>query len=313
VWREVRSGDQNYTSIPGREMGVLIQPQARFPGQGVTSTAGEAWRQYRNGPVTVYGGWLVVIVALAIAVFYAIKGPMKLHEKPSGRMIERFNTIERTAHWCMGISFVVLAISGLILLFGKHVLLPVVGYTLFAWLSSLAKNLHNFVGPFFILSVLVFVVLYIKDNLPAAHDIKWFAKGGGMLTGEHVPSGRFNAGEKTFFWGGVVVLTIVMAATGLVLLFPNFEQLRTTMQQMSIIHAIAGIIFIAMSFGHIYMGTVGMEGAYQSMRSGYVDEVWAKEHHELWYNELKSRRPSAAPGGAVPAGAPRAGRDDTGG
>lgn len=311
VWREVKSGEQNYTSIPGREAGVLIQPRARFPGQDAASTAGEAWRKYRNGPVTVYGGWLLVVIGLGLAAFYAVKGPLKLHEKPSGRMIERFSAVERAAHWTMAISFIVLALSGLTMLFGKHVLLPVIGYTLFAWLSALAKNLHNFVGPVFILSVLVFVVMFIKDNFPAVRDIEWLMKGGGLLSGKQVPSARFNAGEKIYFWVGVIGLTVLMAITGIVLLFPNFEQLRVTMQQMSIIHAVGAILYIAMASFHIYLGTAGMEGAYQIMRTGYADEAWAKEHHSIWYEEVKSRRPSA-PAGAVPAGAPRARRDETG-
>ena len=132
VWREVKSGQPNYTSIPGREVGVLVQPQARFPGQEMMTTAGEAWRNFRNGPITFYGGWLVVLVCAVIAAIYFTQGPIKLHEKPSGRMLERFSLAERWAHWVMAISFCVLGVSGLIILFGKHVLLPVLGYTLFA-------------------------------------------------------------------------------------------------------------------------------------------------------------------------------------
>jgi formate dehydrogenase subunit gamma len=200
---------------------------------------------------------------------------------------------------------VVLGISGLVMLFGKHVLLPVIGYTLFAWLTALGKNLHNFVGPFFIVATLIFIFLFIRDNLPRAYDIQWFAKSWAYVTGKaHVPSGRFNAGEKTWFWGGVVALSVVVAWSGLILLFPNFDQTRAVMQQAWIWHAVAAIVYIALSLGHIYLGTLGVEGAYQAMRTGYVDEVWAKEHHEIWYNEVKSgQRPQAA-GGAVPAGAP---------
>lgn len=300
VWSEVRSGQPNYTSIPGREAGVLIQPQARFIGQERFSTAGEAWRQFRNGPLTFWGGWLLVLVTLAIAALYFAKGPIQLHEKPTGRLIERFTPAERWAHWTMGISFVVLGITGLIILFGKHVLLPIIGYTLFAWLSSLAKNLHNFVAPLFIASLLVFIVMYVKDNLPKAYDFAWFGKViGFFFRGEHIPSGRFNAGEKAWFWGGVVVLCLIVSVSGLVLLFPNFEQLRTTMQQAHVVHAVAALLVIAAALGHIYMGTIGVEGAYQSMRTGYVDEVWAKEHHLYWYEEVKSGKASAA-AGAVP-------------
>lgn len=292
VWRDVRKeGQEHYTSIKGRETGVLVQ------------SAGETWRQIRNGPVTFYGGWLVVLAALAVAAIYFAKGPVKLHDKPTGRVIERFTPAERWAHWVMGISFVVLGISGLIILFGKHVLLPVIGYTLFAWLTALAKNLHNFVAPLFAVSLVVFILMYLRDNLPKAHDFSWFAKAPGFFAGKHVPSGRFNGGEKAWFWGGVVVLSIALVVSGAILLFPNFDQVRSTMQQASIVHMIAAVLVIAAAIGHIYMGTVGVEGAYQAMRTGYVDEVWAREHHEYWYNEVKSGAKGAA-GGAVPAGAP---------
>jgi formate dehydrogenase subunit gamma len=293
VWREVRKeGSQdNYTSIKGREVNVLVQ------------SAGNTWRQIRNGPITFYGGWLIVIVALILAAIYFAKGPVKLHDKPSGRMLERFTVAERWAHWVMGISFVVLGITGLIILFGKHVLLPVIGYTLFAWLTALAKNLHNFVAPLFAVSLVVFILMFIRDNLPKAYDFSWFAKAPGFFAGKHIPSGRFNGGEKVWFWGGVVVLSLVLVGSGAVLLFPNFDQVRATMQQASVIHMISALLVISASLGHIYLGTVGVEGAYQAMRSGYVDEVWAKEHHELWYNEVK-RGVKPAPRGAVPAGAP---------
>lgn len=302
VWREVRSGDANYTTTRGPEAGVLIQPQARFPGQQVSSTAGESWRNYRNGPITFLGGWLIVLVALAIGVFYLWKGAIKLHEAPTGRMVQRFDTVERWAHWTMAISFCVLAVSGLVILFGKYVLLPVIGYTLFAWLTMLMKYLHNFIGPLFIVSTLFFVVLYLKDNLPKLYDLEWLAKAGGLVSGKHVPSGRFNAGEKSWFWLGVVGLGVVMSVTGVILLFPNFEQVRTTMQQANIVHGAGAIVFIVMSFGHIYMGTLGVEGAYQSMRTGYVDEVWAKEHHEYWYNDVKAGKVAqpATPSGGAP-------------
>jgi formate dehydrogenase subunit gamma len=301
VWREVRSGQPNFTNAQGREAGVLVQPQARFPGQESMTTAGEAWRQFRNGPITFYGGWLVVLVCAIVAAIYFAQGPIKLHDKPSGRMIERFSLAERWAHWVMAISFCVLAVSGMILLFGKHVLLPVIGYTLFAWLSALAKNLHNFVAPLFMVSLLVFIVMYIKDNLPEKGDLAWFANGWKIFKGEHLPSGRFNAGEKAWFWGGVVVLCLVISVSGLVLLFPNVAafELRATFQQASVVHAIAAVLVIAAGIGHIYMGTVGVEGAYGNMRDGVTDETWAKEHHQYWYEDVKSGK-VAAKTGATP-------------
>ena len=289
VWREVRSGQPNYASVPGREAGVLVQPAARFPGQDAMTTAGEAWRKFRNGPVTFYGGWLVVLVTRAIAAFYFVKGPLKLHERPSGRMIERFSVAERWTHWIVAISFCILGVSGLIILFGKHVLLPIFGYTLFAWLTALSKNLHNFVAPLFIAGLAVMILMFAKDNLYQRGDFQWLINGWKMFTsGEHVPSWRFNMGEKVYFWAGVVGLCLVLCVTGLIMLFPNFDQVRATMQQANILHAVAAVIMIVFALGHIYVGTIGVEGAYRNMRDGFTDETWAKEHHEYWYNDVKS-------------------------
>ncbi|TSA16508.1 MAG: formate dehydrogenase subunit gamma [Betaproteobacteria bacterium] len=295
TWREVRSGKEGYTSVKGRETGVLIQ------------TEGETWRRLRNGPITQYGGWLVVLVLIAMAVFYKVRGPMGLHGPLTGKLIERFSGFERIAHWSMAISFCVLAVSGLTMLFGKHVLLPVIGHTLFSWLAELGKTLHNFVGPIFIFSIVVFVMKFIGDNWPRAYDLTWLAKGGGVIGDEVVPAGRFNAGEKIWFWGGVIGLGTASSVSGLVLDFPNFDQSRSLMMIANIVHVISAVWFIAWSITHIYLGTVGTTGAYEGMRNGYVDETWAREHAQYWYEDVKAGRrelPSGAPGGAAAASAP---------
>ncbi len=289
VWREVRSGKGEYTSVKGRETGILIQ------------TEGETWRKLRNGPITFYGGWLVVLALITIGVFYKVRGPIGLHGTPSGKMIERFSSFERIAHWTMAISFCILAVTGLTLLFGKHVLLPLIGHTLFSWLAELGKFLHNFTGPVFMFSIVVFVVTFIRDNFPRAYDFTWLAKGGGVLSGEVVPAGRFNAGEKAWFWGGVIGLGVVSSASGLVLDFPNFDQSRSLMMLANIVHVIAALWFIIWSFTHIYLGTVGMAGAYEGMRNGYVDETWAREHAQYWYEEVKSGRRALPSGTPAPA------------
>lgn len=292
VWRDVRGGGNPYqtTQVRGPESSVLVQ------------SAGETWRQIRNGPVTVYGGWLLVVAFLAIALFYFLKGALKVHGRPTGRMVQRFSTWERMVHWSTAISFCILAITGLITIFGRYVLLPAFGYTLFSWLAIFAKNLHNFVGPLFIVLTVVIFLTFVKDNLLRAYDWLWVRKAGGLLSGEHVPSGRFNAGEKAWFWLGVTLLGITLGVTGLIMDFPNFAQTRATMQLANIIHATAAMLFIVMSFGHIYLGTVGVEGAYQSMRNGFIDESWVKEHHEYWYNEAvanQGRAPGSAPSTAA--------------
>ena len=294
VWREVRKegSQENYTSIKGRETNVLVQ------------SAGNTWRQIRNGPVTFYGGWLVVLVALVILAFYFTFGPVKLHGRPTGRVVRRFTPLDQIVHWSVAISFVILGLSGLLMLFGKHVLLPIIGYTLFAWLTALGKNLHNFVAPLFMVSIVAMIVLYVRHNLPKAYDLNFLLNAFAVMAkGKHIPSGKFNGGEKIWFWGGVVVLSIIVSWSGLILLFPNFDQTRAVMQEAWIWHAVAALLYISISFGHIYLGTIGLEGSYQAMRSGYVDETWAKEHHQYWYDEVKSGA-SVPSGGAVPAGAP---------
>ena len=270
-----------YASIPGVDTNRLIQG------------AGREWREFRNGPMTQMGGWLLVIVLALLAIFYLIKGKIRLHGAPTGRLIERFNAVERAAHWVMAISFVFLAITGIVILFGKHIVLPWLGYTGFAWLSVVSKNIHNFVGPLFIFSMLVMFLVFVRDNMFRSYDWKWIGKFGGMFSkGGEVPSGRFNGMEKMWFWGGLVLLGTIVSITGLILDFPNWNQGRQLMQQANVIHAIAAILFIAGAFGHIYIGTIGMEGAYRGMRDGYVDETWAQQHHSLWYEEVKAgKRP----------------------
>ena len=295
VWREVRSGavgPYNTSTVQGRETNVLIQ------------SWGDTWRRIRNGPVMFYGGWLLVLAVAAMLGLYLWKGPVKLSEPLSGRQMRRFTALEMTVHWSTAISFCLLGLSGLIMFFGKHVLLPLMGYTLFGLLTQLSKNVHNFIAPLFIVSAAVMVIIWARDNLLRSYDFTWLRRAWAFfLKNEHIPSGRFNGGEKMWFWGGVLLLSIIMAWSGLVLLFPNFDQTRHTMQEAWIWHVTAAVLYIAAGLGHIYMGTIGVEYTYGNMRHGYCDETWAKEHHLFWYEEVKAGRRAPA-GGAVPAGAP---------
>ncbi len=304
VWRQVGEGVTGFTSLPSREApeaGNLIQPFVQYPGSRLTN-AGEAWRQVRNNWLIPYGGALLLIVMGAIALFYVSKGTIKQHGTDSGRKIERFTPFERSAHWSNAIAFCILGISGIVMAFGKFFLLPVMGLTLFGWLTYALKNLHNFAGPVFAVSLVIIFVTFLRDNLPSRGDLVWLLKGGGLLSGKEVPSHRFNAGEKLVFWGGVFFLGIVVVGSGLVLdkLLPGLLYVRDTMQIAHMIHAAAAVLMLAMFIGHIYIGTIGMQGAYQGMRTGYVDETWAREHHEFWYDDIKAgkipaQRTQAAP------------------
>ncbi|WP_210544864.1 formate dehydrogenase subunit gamma [Rhodoferax sp. PAMC 29310] len=292
MWRKVGEGVTGFSSLPkseAPEAGNLIQPFVQYPGSRLT-TAGEAWRQVRNNWIIPYGGSLLLIVAGAIALYYWRKGMMMLHGVETGRKIERFTPFERSAHWSNAIAFVALAISGLVMAFGKFFLLPIMGSTLFGWLTYALKNLHNFAGPLFAVSLLVVFFTFLKDNFLSKEDLTWIKKGGGLLSGTEVPSHRFNAGEKVVFWGGVLGLGLIVVASGLVLdkLIPGLIYERGTMQIAHMVHAVATLVMVVMFMGHIYMGTIGMQGAYKAMRTGYVDETWAKEHHELWLDDIKS-------------------------
>ena len=310
MWRQVGAGVNGYTSLPASvapEAGNLIQPFVQYPGSKLT-TAGEAWRQVRNNWIIPYGGSLLLIVTLAIALFYYGKGTMKLHGAETGRKIERFTPLERAAHWTNAIAFVLLAVSGVVMAFGKYFILPVIGTTLFGYFTYFLKNVHNFAGPLFAVSLIIVFVTFLKDNWPSKEDITWLLKGGGMFSGHEVPSHRFNAGEKVVFWFGVLGLGVIVVASGLVLdmLIPGLIYERSTMQIANMIHGVSTVLMMAMFLGHIYMGTIGMQGAFSAMREGYVDETWAKEHHELWYNDIKAgkipaqRSPEAvAHGGAA--------------
>lgn len=286
LWREVRSGEPQVTTVRGRETNVLIQPQ------------GQTWRAARV-PIIFWGGILLALAVGGLALFYLWRGTMSSPRKPGDRIIERFSPMDRYAHWFVAIVWVTLAITGLVLSLGKSVLLPLIGYTLFSWLATLAKNLHNFIGPLLIVGVPWLFLRFIRDNGVSGDDVRWFTHITGYFKGHEYPSGRFNAGEKVVFWLVLVVASTTLIVTGLILLFPNFDQTRSTMQVTNVIHMLAAYLSIALALVHIYLGTLGMEGAYRAMRDGYVDASWAEHHHQRWYQEVaagKARQKFVAPG-----------------
>jgi formate dehydrogenase subunit gamma len=276
VWSEIRSGAPQITTVRGRETNILIQPE------------GQTWRAVRV-PLLTLGGTLFAMALVGLAVFYFLRGPMTVHG-PHGRLIQRFSPNDRWAHWLLAIVWVTLAITGLVLSLGKSVLLPLIGYTLFSWLATLAKNLHNFIGPVLLIAVPWMFVRFIRYNGIGVEDFRWFANIVGYFKGHEYPSGKFNAGEKLVFWFVLVLFSTVLIASGLVLLFPNFDQDRQAMQLANIVHVIAAYLAIALACVHIYLGTIGMTGAFRAMKDGYVDESWAKHHHLRWYEDVVAGR-----------------------
>ncbi|MEK7245589.1 MAG: formate dehydrogenase subunit gamma [Pseudomonadota bacterium] len=287
VWRQVRRGQA--FSLSGTTSGTPVLVQSE----------GELWRSLRNGPISTYGGWLLVLAGAGVALFFLVRGRVRLAHR-SGRTLPRFSHAERAAHWFVAAIFILLALSGLVILFGKYVLQPAIGVGAFAVVASAALQGHNLFGPLFAAGIVVMFVLYLKDNLPRAADFVWLLKGGVFFRG-HVSAWKFNFGEKAWFWisslGG-----FALAATGLLLDFPWLAETVQQLQLAHIIHAIAAVVVIAASFGHMYLGTVGGEGALEGMTTGRVDEAWALEHHDLWAKEVvedeKKKAVQAAPQGA---------------
>ena len=245
-WREVRAGEAGVTTVRGTESGVLVSPD------------GNTWRQIRNGPLTVYGGSLLLLIAIGIGLFHRRNGMYRLKEKATGKTMVRFSKWERGVHWLVAISFICLALSGLNMLFGKHLLLPLMGHVLFSWLAGLGKFIHNVSGFVFAVGVVLIFGTFYKDNFWHAADAEWIAKAGGLASHEHVPSGRFNFGEKVWFWLGVCLLGLIMIASGVSLLFPSAFDTRHAMQTLEVIHAGAAVLLFAMALGHIYIGTIGV-------------------------------------------------------
>jgi formate dehydrogenase subunit gamma len=268
-------------SIPDTKESVLIQP------------AGRDWRYFHEVVLRWIGAIAVIGMLVLLVIFYLVRGSVRLAAGRSGRSIMRFDVLERTIHWMTAVSFIILGISGLNITFGKVLLLPLVGPSTFSSLSVALKYAHNYLSFPFTLGIIFMVFMWLKDNIPDRIDIEWLKEGGGIVGNKHPPARRFNAGQKGIFWV-VVVGGVVMAISGYVLLFPFYGTGIANMQSAEIFHGIVGVLFIAVILAHIYIGTLGMEGAFEAMGSGEVDVNWAKEHHKLWVDEEMSGKPAAS-------------------
>jgi formate dehydrogenase subunit gamma len=272
-WRAVRDGVSGYTAVEGQERGVLIQ------------NGGQTWREIRNGLVAGISPWVLAVVFFAIGLFFIVKGKDKLEERPSGERIRRWSLAERVLHWVTATLFVLLAITGFSLLFGRRVLMPVFGLSAFAGYAQFAKTIHNYTGPFFFAGILLEIIAWVRYNIPKRMDFVWFKSLGGMVgRGPRPHAERINGGEKAWFWI-MATIGVAVCIAGLVMDFPNFGQTRLTMQIANIVHASLATLFLAASFGHIYIGTLGAEGTFEGMWQGHVSAEWAKQHQDLWYAE----------------------------
>jgi formate dehydrogenase subunit gamma len=258
--------------IPNDTAAVLIQP------------AGRSWQYFHE----VLLQWIGVIAILGmiglLVIFYLLVGPLRISAGRSGIRVFRYTPFERFCHWLNAASFVVLALTGLNITFGKHLLLPVIGPDTFTAVSEATKYVHNFAGFSFVVGFVLVMAIWMKDNIPNKVDLIWLKEGGGFIPSKHPTSGRFNAGEKMVFWLALAA-GILVSVTGFFLLFPFYLTNIAGMQIAQVVHSVIAVLFIALILGHIYIGTLGMQGAFEGMETGYVDLNWAKEHHGLWLKE----------------------------
>lgn len=285
LWREVRQRDQaviGQTQADNVDAGILINKR------------GEEWRLFRMKKLIPFGAILIGGILGLIILFYLIRGTLRLPGGRSGKRILRFTLNERIVHWFTVVIFWILALSGLITLYGRYVLVPLLGPEGFSVTASASLMAHNTLGPIFLVAILALFFTFVKNNFFARGDLKWLSKAGGLLGG-HASAGRFNAGEKIWFWLAVI-LGLALCVSGLILDFPNWGQGRVVFEWSHVVHGISAVVMIAVSFGHIYLGTVGMEGSLESMTTGYVDATWAEAHHDRWYEEVRNAGEIEEPG-----------------
>jgi formate dehydrogenase subunit gamma len=267
---------QGRVSIPDQRSGVLVQP------------AGREWREFRTVLLRWIGGVAILGMIAVLVIFYLTRGMVRLEGGRSGRTIVRFTAFERFVHWTTATCFVILAISGLNITFGRPLLLPLIGPDAFSEWSQWAKYAHNYLSFPFTIGVVLIFLMWLGGNIPNKVDVDWIKRGGGIVGHDHPPAYRFNAGQKAIYWI-VVIGGAAVAVTGYQLMFPFYLTGIEGMQLAQIVHSVVAVLFVAVMLAHIYIGTIGMQGAFEAMGSGTVDVNWAREHHNLWLEEQNAR------------------------
>ena len=272
-WRVVREGVPAYTSTPQQGHTALIK------------NGGENWREIRNGLIARFSPWILGAALVVMGLFYLLVGQDKLEKPRSGVTIERYTFGERFLHWYTALLFIIMAMSGLSLLLGRIALIPIFGHPIVSGYLHASKVLHNYCGPLLLVGIFLEFVIWFRINIPKKNDLQWLKNMGGMIgSGPRPHTEKINGGEKGWFWL-VFVFGIAVGITGTLLDFPIWGQTRFIMQLSHVIHATVAVLFVAVSLGHIYMGTLGVEGVFEGMWTGSVDAVWAEQNHDLWYEE----------------------------
>jgi formate dehydrogenase subunit gamma len=273
---------QGRITIPDEKAATLIQP------------AGRDWRAFHEVTLKWVGAVSILGMLLLLVAFYLTRGMVRIEGGRAGRSITRFSGFERFVHWMTAVCFIILAISGLNITFGKSLLLPIMGAEAFTAWSQWGKYAHNYLSFPFTLGVVLILLTWLGHNIPNARDLEWIRRGGGLVGRDHPPAGYFNAGQKAIYW--IVVLAGgAVAITGYLLMFPFYGTDVAGMQTAQTVHAVVAVLFVAVMLAHIYIGTVGMEGAFEAMGSGEVDVNWARQHHPLWARKAEDEQGMPVP------------------
>ncbi len=323
MWRALKNGASGTTSAEGLDAGVLIQNPVLATGDGAAgaygqiTSSGMKWLEIRNGPLPQYSAYALATILVLLVLFFAVRGRIKIDHGPAGTHIQRFKLIERIGHWLTAVSFVLLGLTGLIMLFGKSFFIPEIGHEAYSAIAWVGKHIHHYFSFAFMVGLVLIFVMWVRHNIPDMTDIKWAAQGGGVLIkGLHPPAKKFNGGQKVIFWA-TILGGVSLSLSGLSLMFPGdlpalFSKtfallnmigfsLPTDLsmiqeQQLSQLwHAIVALVMIVIIIAHIYIGSIGMQGAFDAMGTGHVDLNWAKEHHSLWVEEVQNEQAGKAP------------------
>ena len=299
LWRVVREGGAGYSSVTGSD----VNPETNM----LYNITGQNWRQIRNGLIANYGGWFLFLSLIAILVFFSVRGRVELEEPASGERVQRWGFWERAMHWYTATLFIVLSITGLSMLFGRSILMPLLGPEGFSFWAGISINVHNAIGPFFAIGLLLMLIFWIRHNIPNKTDVVWFIKGGGIIGRNHPSAGKANGGEKVWYWIVILLGLGAVCISGFALIgwiqeYFGMELSREVAQNMHIIHAVAALIWIGIFFGHFYIGTFGSEGSLDAMTKGHVSKEWAKQHHDIWYEKVQKKASTPASSSADSVG-----------
>ncbi|KPJ88353.1 MAG: hypothetical protein AMS18_13420 [Gemmatimonas sp. SG8_17] len=268
---------QRTVALHGPDGGPVTVSNGMFFGCNPIAFAINSFHQRIISP---YVGPIIIFVVFLIVLHYHGYGPKRITFGPFSREIQRFNLVERGIHLFRLVAFVVLAITGLIMAFN-----------LYLWQQLLfgsARNLldfHIWSGIVFILTTVGGAVLWFRDAAFESYDKQWVKNLGGYLghKGE-VPAGRFNAGQKMFYWYSGL-FGLIMSVTGVMLIYKGAFLLATVCLT-STVHNLVGFFLIAGVLAHAYLGTVANPGTWRVLVDGTVTREWARHHHPNWYSAL---------------------------